>query len=307
MDPTSLRLTGAVPLDSFAASRAAAAAGPMSTSPFVVDVTEATFEQEVVRRSTQVPVVIDFWAAWCGPCKQLSPILEKLAEGGGGSWVLAKIDVDANPRLAQAAAVQGIPAVKAVVGGQVVGEFTGAMPESQVRQWIDRLVEAAASGAYGQLTGRSDGGDTGPAEPEVDADLAAGDDNLVAGDLDASEAAYQRLLDRAGVTPQLRAEARGGLARVALLRRTESLDPQAVRAAAEAAPDDVAAVIAYSDLLVLSEQAEHALEILLRFVRNSSGDDRDAARQHLLALFDVLGDTDPLVPAARRKLASALF
>ena len=114
---------------------AADGAGP-GAPVTVVDVTEATFQTEVLDRSFRTPVVLDLWAEWCGPCKQLSPVLEKLAVEGGGSWVLAKIDVDTNPALAQALRVQGIPAVKAVFQGQLLGEFAGALPEAQVRQFV---------------------------------------------------------------------------------------------------------------------------------------------------------------------------
>ena len=119
--------------------------GPAPAAGPVVDVTEATFGTEVVERSRQVPVVIDLWAEWCAPCRQLGPVLERLAGEAAGTWVLAKVDVDANPRLAQALQVQGIPAVKAVVDGQIVAEFTGALPEAQVRQWLAQLVAPPAA------------------------------------------------------------------------------------------------------------------------------------------------------------------
>jgi len=113
-----------------------------SASTAVLEVTEATFGADVVDRSRQVPVVVDLWAEWCAPCRQLGPVLEKLAAEASGSWVLAKVDVDANPRLAQALQVQGIPAVKAVVNGELVAEFTGALPEAQVRAWLAQFVPA---------------------------------------------------------------------------------------------------------------------------------------------------------------------
>src|SRR6201986_312013 len=109
----------------------------------VVDITEQTFNSDVIHRSHTTPVIIYLWAKWCGPCKQLGPVLEKLATAAGGQWILAKVDVDANPQLSAALQVQSIPMVVAVIGGQLVDGFLGAMPEGQVRQWIGQVLEAA--------------------------------------------------------------------------------------------------------------------------------------------------------------------
>lgn len=302
MDPASIQLSGAVQLNP---KPAAGSSPPGTPQPGVVDVTEATFEAEVLQRSATTPVVIDFWADWCAPCKQLSPILEKLAGEAAGAWVLAKIDVDANPQLAQAAAVQGIPAVKAVLNAQVVGEFTGALPEHQVRQWIEQLLQAVRQGGFGSVDGAPEAVD--PAAEPIDPDLAAGDEALMAGDLDTATDAYQRLYDRPGAAADLRQEARAGLARAGLLRRAEALDPEALQQRITADPDDVAAASGVADALVLADRAADAFTLLLAVVRRTAGAERDAARQHLLGLFDLLGDADPLVGRARRDLASALF
>ena len=229
-------------------------------------------------------------------------MLEKLAAEGGGTWVLAKIDVDANPRIAQAAEVQGIPNVKVVIGGQIAGEFTGAIPEAQARQWIDDVLKVAQEAGLPGPGAAADP-DAPPPAPPVDPLIVAAEDALVAGNLAAARDAYQAMLDKAPADP----EARSGLARVGLFSRTENLDEGSVRAAAEAAPDDVAANTALADLELLSGRTQEALDRLVGLVRRTAGEERDAVRKHLLELFELLDPQDEVVAKARRALAAALF
>jgi putative thioredoxin len=264
----------------------AAAAGPAG-GVAVIDVTEATFQSEVLERSLTTPVVIDFWAEWCEPCKQLSPVLERLAVEGGGAWVLAKIDVDSNARIAQMFRVQGIPMVYAVVGGQPVDAFSGVVPEAQLRQWIDAVLKAGG------------GSVATPEDPRLD----EADEALISGDLDAAERAYKKILSDSPADTA----AEAGLAHVALARRVTGVNGAAAIAAAQAAPDDVAAQLLAADVEVLSGRAEQAYARLVNLVRRTFGDDREAVRQHLVSLFTVAGPDDPAVASARRALASALF
>lgn len=268
-------------------TRSAAPPGRAPGGVVKIDVTEATFQTEVLERSLTTPVVIDFWAEWCGPCKQLSPVLEKLATEYGGAWVLAKIDVDSNQRIAAAFRVQGIPMVVAVAGGQPIDAFTGVVPEAQLRQWLDAVLKAAG------------------AEPPVveDPRLTEADQALVTGDLDAAEQAYKKILSE---TPG-DSSAEAGLAHVGLARRTQGVDPAAALAAASAAPDDIDAALLAADVEVLSGQAERAYQRLIDLVRRSAASDRERVRSHLVSLFAVAEPDDPAVVSARRALANALF
>ncbi|GAB1642733.1 tetratricopeptide repeat protein [Krasilnikovia sp. MM14-A1259] len=260
---------------------------PLGGPEAIIDVTEADFQSTVLERSMTTPVVLDFWAEWCEPCKQLSPVLEKLAEEGAGSWVLGRVDVDANPRLAQALRVQGIPMVVAVVGGQLVEGFTGVLPEAQIRQYLDAVLKAGGVSV------------TPPEDPRLD----AADDALMMGDLDTAEAAYKKILAE---SPQDHA-AESGLAQVELYRRVSGVDAAAALAKAAADPDDIAAQRLAADVEVLSGQAAEAYARLVALVRRTGGDERDEVRRHLLSLFTVAGPEDPAVASARRALASALF
>jgi putative thioredoxin len=286
--------TGAVP-----------AASAHGGNPWLVEVNEENFGPEVMTASMTVPVVIDFWAGWCQPCKQLGPILEKLALEYEGRFILATVDTDANQRLAQEIGIQSLPTVLAVVGQQPVPLFQGAIPEAQVRQYLDELLRVSAmNGVTGRAAPRGAApaaAPTGPDEEQVPHPEAY--DLMVAGDLEGAEAAYSAVLANRPNDP----DAAEGLARVRLLQRITGIDPDVVLKAAEAAPTDVAAQTLAADVEVASGAPETAFARLVQLVRMTGGADRDAAREHLLALFTVIGAEDPRVATARRALASALF
>ena len=316
MQPQDFSLYGAVDLGARQAAaqrrQQAQSAGPAAPgSTAVLEVTEQTFNTDVVERSRTTPVIIDLWAEWCEPCKQLSPLLERLALDYNGRFVLAKIDVDANQMLMQQFGVQGIPAVFAVVAGQALPLFQGAAAEPQIRETLDLLIQVAEQ-RFG-LTGLAVDPDAAPGDrPEAVAEMPAGPYDalleaavqaLDAGDFGGAVQAYKNVLS----DDPANTEAKLGLAQAELLHRVSALDPQQVRTEAAEKPGDVPAQIAAADLDLVGGHVEDAFSRLIDTVRRTVGDDRDAVRLRLLELFEVVGADDPRVTAARRALARALF
>ena len=279
----------------------------LPAAPPVFDATAATFETEVSR--SPVPVVVDFHAAWCGPCRTLGPILERLAIEAGGAWRLAKVDTDAEPDLAAAFRVSSLPLVMAFVDGEAVAEFVGVRSEAQVREWLE------------------------PNVPDEAARLAAAGDAAIADDPAAAVAAYRGALERRPDFPAARAglaaallatgDRDGAAEQIAELEKRGFLEPAAAQvkarleliggasvaeagAAAAADPNDPAAAAALAEAHAAAGDYDAALEAGLDAVRRFPGDARDAAKATMLRVFEVLGD-DPRVGEYRRKLASALY
>jgi putative thioredoxin len=247
-------------------------------------------------------------------------VLEKLAIEADGQWILAKVDVDANPQLSAALQVQSIPMVVAVVGGKLVDAFLGAMPEAQVRQWLSQVMAVAEQMGLVQETAAEDADegneDAEGAEvprardgrvprgaPPVPPAYAEAREAMERGDLDAAAKAFETELAASPGDPV----AKSGLAQVNLIRRVSSYDQARVRRDAAEHPDDVEAQTRVADIDLASGRFEEAFDRLLGVVRRTSGEDRDKARVHLVGLFDILPPRDPRVAKARSSLSALLF
>lgn len=318
VNQSNMNLQGAIDLGAVAAAReaqakAAQAAAQRAADPaasnLIIDVTTASFEADVINQSMTVPVVVDLWATWCGPCKQLSPILEKLALEYDGRWILAKVDVDAEQQIAAAFQVQSIPTVYVVIGGQVAPMFQGAMPESQVRQVLEAvLAEAEKAGITGRVgTESKEAGDASQAseasevkQPASDPRFDAAEAALESGDWEKAIGAYKEILS---VTPG-DAIAKIGLLNVNLLQRTDGRD---LASDIENMTLETESVLRAADSTFMMGEFSDAFALLIEHLKNVSGTERDQTRERVLELFEIAGPTDPAVVKARIALTNALF
>ncbi|MEY3495944.1 MAG: hypothetical protein RJA80_166 [Actinomycetota bacterium] len=305
----SIPMRGAIDLGALAQARQAqsAANSALANAPsgVVIDVNENDFQQKVIDASNQVPVVVDLWAEWCGPCKQLSPVLEKIAAEFNGKFILAKVDIDKNQNIAAAFQVQSIPAVFAIIAGSAAPLFQGAMPESQVRQVLTEVIRIAnEQGVKGTVS--QDNQEVEPEnkveEPKTDPKIEAAFNAIEKGNFVEAKSIYQDMLNQ---NPKDE-NAIAGLAQVGLLERSASLNESEIRKNASD-KRNIDAQLELADLELMKGNPEAGFSVLISAIKITSGQDRDKLRERLLELFVVVGDSDPHVLKARRDLASALF
>jgi len=282
---------------------------------WTVDVSEQDFEQSVVQRSHEVPVVIDFWAPWCGPCRALGPTLEKLAEEQQGKFILAKINIDENPMLAQAFQIQSIPAVKAVRNGALAGEFLGAQPEPNVRRFIEQLMPSEAESLAVEAQRLEETGKAQGAESLYRAALAK-ETNQPLALLGLARVLVQRgeendaqtLLTRIPNTVPEHPAAQQLLAQLRLKQTGASAgDEQKYRDRLAADQNDLDARFELSQVLAAVGRFEEALTELLTIVKKDRKFRDESARKAMLEIFEVIGARSDLAEHYRSELAKVLF
>ncbi len=310
--PSGVNMRGAVDLSSLvnrpaAAAPGAPAAGPVPVPSLTLVGTDANFG-EVLELSMTVPVIVDLWAEWCEPCKQLTPILEKLVAEYEGRFVLAKVDVDANPQLTQAFQAQSIPTVAAVIGGQPVQLFNGVIPEGQVREVLQRVLQLAAEhGVTGTAVAPEQTEEPAepeaPVEPELPPLHREAYDAIERGDYTAGIALYKTAVAQ-DPNDQM---AIAGLAQVGLLARLQGKTIAEIRSAAAAAPDDLDAQLLVADLDLSGGHIEDAFDRLLELFPTQDPAGKNRIRERILDLFEVIGREDPRVAPTRSRLTALLY
>ncbi len=287
----------------------------MSDSPFVRNVTAETFQQEVIEASFQQPVLVDFWAEWCNPCQMLVPVLTRLAEEYQGGFILAKVNTDEQRELAAQAGVRSLPTVKLFVDGQIVNEFMGALPEAEVRKFLEPYLQGGAANEVLEAAqqafdaGRDEEGleilNQALAEDPENATLKFNIARISAnrGDYDSAQA----LLDSLPPEERDKDEVRELQAQIRLAKELENIgDPNELKQRIEQDPDDLDAQLKMSHYLTAQGQYEAAMELLLNIMKKDRSFGDDAGRKGLLDLFELLGADHPLTKTWRRKMFSLL-
>ena len=283
-------------------------------SSFAFDVDAGNFQQIVLEGSKRTPVVMDFWAEWCGPCKILKPILEKLAEEYQGKFILAKINADHNQDLAAQFGVRGIPSVKAVYNGELLEEFSGAIPESAVREFLARIIPSPAEELrVAAGLARAEGDSERALQLLAEAsklDMANEQVRLDAADILLSMNQLEeakRLLDSLSPNTRMDENARQIIAKLSFALGGQQVgDETGLRKKIAAAPDDMETRMQLANLLVAAGRYQEGLDELLDMVRRNRAWNDDTPRKTILAVFNMLGGQGELVSVYRRKLASAL-